>query len=347
MRNSGEKVENDTASPSLASYSSSAFIISLAVLFVTLGIFGMINNSIVVLIVWKTKSMHTATNAMLANIAAADILTILWCITLFFINFTGSHPGGSEGSYLCKWLTGCGFSSLTVAASAVSLAIVAIERYRALCHPYHTTWNLTFETVSYAAAVTWILGLCLAIPAILLSRYDEDLQRCLHPWTLELAPTMMAYFTCLLVFFGIPPFSIISFCYFQILKGIYITRTMFAQAPNGREDLHSKRKLAKLSISVTIAFFLCYLPFCVFSYILSFTAPSEIQTKYKTYYILYRILYFLLFLNSSLNPILHAFQSSNYREIFNQIFGNNLTLATHQNRNAEEAPGNLSVRLDL
>ena len=191
MRNSGEKVENDTASPSLASYSSSAFIISLAVLFVTLGIFGIISNSIVVLIVWKTKSMHTATNAMLANIAAADILTILWCITLFFINFTGSHPGGSEGSYLCKWLTGCGFSSLTVTASAVSLAIVATERYRALCHPYHTTWNLTFETVPYAVAVTWILGLCLAIPAILLDSgvgsYNDGLLHLSYPANKDLS----------------------------------------------------------------------------------------------------------------------------------------------------------------
>ena len=265
-------MENDTASPSLAYYRSTVFNISLAVLHVTVGIFGISSNSIVVLIVWNTKSMHNAANAMLTNIAAADILTLLWGNTVYFISFTGSHPGGSEGSYLCKWLTGYGLSSLTVTVSAVSLAIVAIERYRALCRPYQTTSNLTFETVPYAVAMTWFLGLCLAIPAIVLSRYDEDLQRCLDPWTLELAPTVMTYFTCLLVFFGVPLFSIISFCYFQILKGIYITRTVFAQAPNGRQDLNSKCKLAKLSYSVTVAFFLFYLPFCIFNYILSFTA---------------------------------------------------------------------------
>ena len=76
-------MENDTASPSLAYYRSTVLNISLAVLYVTVGIFGIISNSIVVLIVWKTKSMHTAANAVLANIAAADILTLLWFNTVY------------------------------------------------------------------------------------------------------------------------------------------------------------------------------------------------------------------------------------------------------------------------
>jgi hypothetical protein len=111
---------------------------------------------------------------------------------------------------------------------------------------------------------------------------------------------------------------VLGFCYFQITKGIYFEKTIIGQV-RGEEDIRSKKKLAKLLLSVTAAFYTCYLPYGIFLPFLALSKRKALIKKQDVYIILLKTVEFLVTCSSFLNPVLYAFQSSNYREGFLKI----------------------------
>ena len=114
------------------------------------------------------------------------------------------------------------------------------------------------------------------------------------------------------------PLMIITFCYFQILRGMFITRTNCAGPANGNAE---KKKLAILIIAVTVVFYILFLPFAIFMLDVAltqhFTTDDE---ENQTELTVLKVLTFLIVANSSLNPVLYAFQSENYRKAFRGLF---------------------------
>ena len=48
--------------------------------------------------------MHTTTNFLFANLAFADLLTLLWCIPGVALQYS-RHPDGILGDIFCKFIT--------------------------------------------------------------------------------------------------------------------------------------------------------------------------------------------------------------------------------------------------
>ena len=283
---------------------------------------GIIGNCIVITIVWKTPSMHTTTNYLLMNLAVADFLTLLFCPGLYDFALTKVHLHGTLGDFICKMFAGNIVVPITINVAAITVCTIAVERYLALVKPFRSNLRLSKASVGYVVAVSWFLGLLSCIPDILTNTYDNTSSNypCKRPWSLDEYSLNKPFiiFTC--VCFGLVCPVVLSICYFEIIRGLYFTRTIFAEiSATAEAERQSKKQLALLLVWLTVIFAICSLPFSVYFMVLVFIDPKTVQQKHNILFIFHRICRFVLFSNSFCNPILYALQSSNYRDGFKVI----------------------------
>ena len=314
------KMTNISVNTSLYN-SLSPFNVTLVVLYSIIVVVGITGNSLIIAIVCKTRSMFTPTNILLANVAMADIISLLWCPIPLVIGLSDIHVSGKTADYICKFFTGYSVTCLTVSVTYLSLMVLAVERFHAIVKPFNSTLVLTNNRMLYVIGVIWITAVVLSLPGFIFSEYDEQLGRCLDPWTLEKAGSVKwLYVLSLVASFSFS--GCLFYCYFQILKGIFINRTVCsAETVSSRQsNAKEKRKLALISFTVTVAYYLCYLPFLLFEFYIAFQPYQTILDNYSTLYKAYRVVGFVMYVNSCLNPFFYGFQSSNYRKNFIRIF---------------------------
>ena len=282
------------------------------------GIFG---NSLVIVVVWKTRTMHTATNYLLVNLAASDILVLLWCPRTYDFAVVGSLPEGTSGDYLCRFFIGDPMDTLCLGVTLFTLTVLAVERYQALVTPLRTKYKLNKKSVIYAISITWIVSLLASIPDFVFTHVDRDSGKCVSPlgYAVDVSGRgKVTYAVIAISLYIFIPFLVITFCYFQILRGMFITHTICAAPANGNSE---KRKLAILIIAVTAVFYILFLPFAIFMLLVAFTKHfTEDYRESESKLRVLKVLSFLIVTNSSLNPLLYAFQSENYRNGFRNLF---------------------------
>lgn len=301
--------------------SNSALNVSLAVLYSLIVFVGLVGNSLVIIIVCKSRSMFSTTNVLLANVAAADFISLVWCPIPLAVNLSGRRASGIVADYICKFFTGYAVTCVTVGVTYLSLVVLAMERYYAIIKPFNPAFVPTKQRMYFVIGGIWATAITCSLPGFILSEHDEKSGRCLDPWTLERARCQKSILV-LNVIFSLFFSGCLCFCYFKILKGIYIDRTVCSveTAASRFSSMREKRKLAMISLTVTIAYYVCYLPFLTFEIYIAFESYRSVQENYEALYKIYRILGFIMYVNSCLNPFFYAFQSSNYRMNLKRIF---------------------------
>lgn len=316
MNNSSGTTEN--------TYSRSTDLALLPAYFVVV-ILGIAGNSLVIMVVRKRRSMHTTTNYLLANVAAADLNTLFWCIPGIVMRFV-RNPGGVPGDYLCRFVSMHHIAGISLFASGLSLTLLSVERYNAFLNPMNARLRLTKGTVKYPIAVSWLLSVLFVTPLLIYQTYSDQLKACTIDWQSDLSP--VAYWSALALIIT-TCFGVVCFCYFNIIKELYFSNS--AERDNAcsiSQDVLAKRKILKLSVTVTLVFLVSFLPFTIAS-------ASMISTST----VFYKVSYFLVFCSAALNPICYAFQSSNYRTAFKETL--------RRSRNREATTGDLERSLQV
>ena len=294
--------------------------ILLGAMYSVIVLFGSIGNALVVLVVWRTPSMHTTTNYLLSSLACADLLTLVWCPGVYDYALSNVQLQKVTGDYICKFFTGNAIQAVTINVSAITLTLIAVERYNALVRPMVTEARFNKKNVRYAIALTWIIGVVSCIPDFMYISYSKTMGKCSRPWTLDQAHRRKTHIITTTVFLILIPLLIMSYCYLQIMKGLYLTKTVFSQAVASQDFKQEKKNLAKLLLSVTIVFYICCLPFGIFMiYVVCMEPLGKEQMERGPLNTAHGVVRFLLFANSSFNPFLYAWQSSNYREGFKRF----------------------------
>ena len=301
--------------------SASSFNVILAILYSLIVVIGLVGNFFVITIVGKTRSMITPTNILLVNVAFADIISLIWCPIPLAINLSGKHVSGRAADLICKFFTGYAATCVTVSVTYQSLVVLALERYYAIVKPFNQPLVASNKSMYYVVGTIWVMAIMFSLPGFIFSEYDEQSRRCLDPWSLEKACKMKwlsVLATVSSAFFS----GCVFFCYFQILKGLFINRTVCSAetASSLHAAMNEKRKLAITSLTVTLTYYLCYVPFLTFEIYISFQSYAAILENYEVLYKAYRIVGFIMYVNSCLNPFFYGFQSSSYRRHFKRIF---------------------------
>ncbi|EDO46500.1 predicted protein [Nematostella vectensis] len=291
-----------------------------AVLYFLIDIIGVTGNALVILVVKRNRSMHTTTNFLLVNLAFADIFTLLTCPRNgYWLAVTASHPVGLAGDYICKFFTGNALVGITASVSSLTLTVLAVERYRALLKPMERKYSVSMENVKFVMTAIWGISILVNIPDFLKNKYSEHYGKCVCPFSLELVQPEFTHVLCTVLFLGVAPSLILSFCYIQIVSGLFLTKKICSEVTGNLNEIEAKKRLARLLISVTFAFYVCYISYGVYFSYLLFQDREKIIQKYNLHYIILKTVEFTLVCSSCINPILYGFQSSNYREGFKKL----------------------------
>ena len=275
-------------------------------------IIGFIGNTLVIRIVYKTRDMHSTTNYLLANLAVSDVITILLA-PLYFFSYHIGYPSSAFGKFSCKFLV---LTDILITTSALTLSLLAIERYHALLKPFRTGLRLTDENIKQAIALVWILSFFIIFPEFFFQEWSESLSRCTGPWNLPLSTKSNVFGIIYYIISAYIPLMVFLYCYGSLIKGLYFSHTVCAADTN--EDRSSeKKKLVITFILATTGFVIGYGPIAILYTVLASGVNKEINHKLYSNLSVFFLLGF--YCSLCLNPMFYAFRSSSFKEGFKRI----------------------------
>ncbi|EDO46347.1 predicted protein [Nematostella vectensis] len=298
---------------------------------------GLVGNSLVVAVVVCISHMRTTTNFLLLNVAASDIVTLL--LTLLHVGVAAAAITSKKtpsGSLWCKLIQPNTLANVALLATGLTLMVLSVERYNALVKPMRLSRRLTRSNVHYVIAGIWLVSMVMALPMLVYLDKDPVTGQC-SPG--EKMQELYISLTVIVVFMTIAPFLVIAFSYFQIIYGLYFNNTICSTHAPGlqREDILAKRKLVKLLITVTVAFFVAFVPYGVTT-ILRFNLSAVHNAKQlANIRQLTKVMAYLIPIHSSINPFLYAFQSRNYKEGFKNVVSKLIKWRKETNNNYQSS----------
>ena len=180
------------------------------------------------------------------------------------------------------------------------------------------TLSLIAVERSQAILAVWIIGFVSAVPDHIFVTGSAELKIGQNTYSFAegsagIMKNLKITYVFLLVFV---PMDVICFCYFKIIYGVYVSKTILSINSAGNEEIRMRRKLVKISILVTVAFILCLGPAGVITVLVCFDLLPEEVFKNRAIV----VTYFLSFLKHTINPFLYAFQSTNYHVAIKSMF---------------------------
>ncbi|XP_005106515.1 thyrotropin-releasing hormone receptor-like, partial [Aplysia californica] len=145
-----------------AMYYSSLFAAVAVTLSAVIFTFGILGNALVVLVIVRTRSMHTTTNCYLLSLAVADLLVLI----------SATLPAIPEPFYrVDEWPYGRVMCSLLIFlqylgidCSALSITAFTIERYIAICHPIRAQTLCTLTRAKRIVGGLWVFTVLYCTP---------------------------------------------------------------------------------------------------------------------------------------------------------------------------------------
>lgn len=272
-----------------------AFLLPFYAVVVVTGICG---NFLFIFVVRRKRSMQTAINLMLGNVAVSDIISLIFCVPGITLRFV-QHPRGIVGTFLCKFVTMHHIAGISLLVSGLTLTLVSVDRHNALLRPMDTRLRLNRRRTKILISLVWGFSLAFVFPLFIFQRFVENIQNCQLVWDRTAAASYWASLATVVGF----SLSTLCLCYFRILKAIYFRNILPPNDGNRLEqDNKDRRKIIKLLATVTALFVGCFLPYVIVS-------ASGISTDS----VVYQVSYFLVYCSCCVNPVVYVFQSENYR----------------------------------
>lgn len=277
----------------------SYIIATVGILFLLIALFG---NTLVIVAVYKKRYLRSTTNYLLLNLAISDIISTVLLIPIAIGNAFPPEEG-ILGDVLCKFIISYHVPLTASFSSILTLTILAVERYHAVVKPMVDGLRLRDEHVRYAIAGVWVSVFTVSSPIYYSSSLGGD-DECVFDVP---EANKKAYLKTLMSLAVFVPFCIICFCYSGIIRELYFKgSTVSPPAVSVQQINREKRQLFKVSILVTTAFVVCYLPMAV-------TLFMWAGSKY------YKYASILYFIEAAFNPIVYASQSSNFQRAFKEL----------------------------
>lgn len=136
-------------------------VIPITVFYAVIFLAGVLGNVTTCTVISRNKSMHTATNFYLFNLAVSDLLLLVsgMPLEIFNIWYPAQYPFNQSFCILQGLL-----QETSTNATVLTITSFTVERYIAICHPFrqHTMSKLS-RAVKFILAI-WIVAFCLAIP---------------------------------------------------------------------------------------------------------------------------------------------------------------------------------------
>ncbi|XP_078381492.1 melanocyte-stimulating hormone receptor-like [Oculina patagonica] len=272
------------------------FKIANTVINIILSLTALLGNSAILLTIWKTSSLHSAANILLASLAVSDVAVGLIVQPLFIANMLSS---GENTVHLALNILGpvlaiASFFTITAIAVDRLLALQLHLRYKAVVTLFRVTWAVILIwvfAVIFASSKLWIASLSHTIISIMI------------------ITILVANFA---VYFKI--YLIVRRHQRQIEPHHQLQLQQQQQQANNENFFSVKRfkKSAMNKFLVNIFLLCCYAPYSL-SAQMKFAgvviSPNVFITTFT-----------LVYLNSSLNPLLYCWRDREIRTAMKRLF---------------------------
>nr|QGA72498.1 thyrotropin-releasing hormone receptor-like [Rhynchophorus ferrugineus] len=281
---------------------------------------GVIGNVMVPIVIFKTKDMRNSTNIFLVNLSIADLMVLLVCTPTVLVEVNSKPETWVLGKEMCKAVP---FVELTVAhASVLTILAISFERYYAICKPLKASYICTKARASLICLLAWFVAAVFTSPMLGIAEfkqvdyYDGTKVPACH----TLANTFWSalYFLGSIFLFFIVPLIVLLVLYCVIAKNlIYNAASEMLNKHLDNYSIRARRQVILMLGTVVLSFFLCLIPFRVFTMWIILVPEENVYNLGAERY--YNILYFcriMVYLNSAINPILYNLMSSKFRHGF-------------------------------
>ncbi|XP_053880478.1 opsin-3 [Malaclemys terrapin pileata] len=280
----------------------------LALLIATIGILGLCNNLLVLVLYYRFQRLRTPTNLFLLNISLSDLLVSLCGGTLTFVSCLRSRwvwdaPG-------CVW---DGFSnSLFGIVSIMTLTVLAYERYIRVVHAKVIDFSWSWRAITYI----WLYSLAwTGAPLLGWNRYTLEIHGlgCSVDWQSknprDASFVLFFFLGCL-----VAPVGIMAYCYGHILYTIRMLRCVEDfQTIQVIKLLRYEKKVAKMCFLMISTFLICWMPYAVVSLLVASGYGNLVTPTVAI------IPSFFAKSSTAYNPVIYIFMSRKFRRCLLQL----------------------------
>ncbi|XP_058830844.1 somatostatin receptor type 5-like [Topomyia yanbarensis] len=277
---------------------------------ITFGIFG---NIALLCIICTIRPLRTPTNILIANLAVADLATVVICPIMFMVHdFYQNYVMGEVGCKLEGFLEG----SLLI-TSVLCLSAISYDRLTAIVFPRHS--RLTTRGVSVLVFCAWFFGFLLALPLNVFRTYKErQWNNYLESFCAENTNFLPQYWHVLITALVWFPLLVMVCCYSLIFLKLdrYEKRVLNREHPI---SVRYKRKVVKSMFIVLVVFILFRIPFTTLVFIRYNRFVNERTNQLGLdFSILWYTSHYLMFLNAAINPLIYGLTNDNFRRAYNK-----------------------------
>ena len=186
-------------------------------------VIGFLGNILVVVVVRRSRSMHTPTNCYLVSLAIADITVLTAAVPnevyMYFL-VAQAWNWGNAGCAILVFLQNMGIN-----ASALSVTAFTVERFIAICLPLKARVICTVSRAKRIILAVWLFAFCYSIPWVFLTKVEpvlyigvSDVQQCTFKLSRQ---EYLGYFFADIVLFYLVPLLISSVLYTRIAVVVF------------------------------------------------------------------------------------------------------------------------------
>ncbi|XP_077201109.1 opsin-3 [Paroedura picta] len=281
----------------------------LALLVAAIGVLGLCNNVLVLVLYAKFKRLRSPTHLFLVNISLSDLLVSLFGVSLTFFSCLRSRWVWDDAG--CVW---DGFSSsLFGIVSVMTLTVLAYERYMRIVHARVIDFSWSWRAITYI----WLYSLAwTGAPLLGWNHYTLEIHglSCSLDWRSkepnDASFVLFFFLGCLVV-----PVAVMAYCYGHILYAIRMLRCVEdLQTVQVIKILRYEKKVAKMCFLMIATFFICWTPYAVVSLLMAYGYGHLITPTVAI------IPSFFAKSSTAYNPVIYIFMSRKFRRCLLQLF---------------------------
>ncbi|XP_072163963.1 neuropeptides B/W receptor type 2-like [Diadema setosum] len=283
--------------------SSGLMLDTTAAMYVAFGVFGIIDNGIVLIVIARTKALRDATNLLIANQSLIDLLASAFLLFLQVV--PASIPSGKPraADFVCEfWMSWYPFWAL-ITASGGNLIVITIERFYAVTCPILYRQFISYKRVTLLALMPWVYGLVFNAHFFAWARVDGQICHLFEMPNIIIWKTI-GIVTFILNFLG--PSCTMAILYAIIAAKLRHQLRQHTTGINHREK--ARRNVIKTLFIVCACYILCWAPNDVYSLFCYIGGTLQFEG------VIYDITVFMAFANMWINPIIYSFRYDKFRK---------------------------------
>ncbi|XP_010005705.1 PREDICTED: chemokine XC receptor 1 [Chaetura pelagica] len=248
-------------------------------------LFSLVGNTLVLWILFKYEILTSLTNIFIMNLCVSDL--VFSCMLPFWA--VDQSLGWIFGEFLCKAVNAV--FSVGYYSGVFFLTLMTMLRYLFVVNPLSTLRSQTQCCGFLVSLAVWAGSILMVVPEVIHTTVQDNLEggkTCDYAdWKWKKVDIYQRN-VLFLVSFGV-----IVFCYIKIL--IILLRTKSRR----------KHRTVKLILIIVVAFFLCWAPYNILSFLITFPPPTCQYEKDSM--LAFHISRKIAYSHCCLNPVLYVF----------------------------------------